>query len=166
MRTLLDESVPGRLGALLVGQSVVTVQVRGWASIQNGKLLALAAGEFDVLLTADKGMAHQQNPATLPVSILIVLPRSNRIETWRWPCQPSCQPSQNCHRELCAKLLPNPARAIAWYSSAHRGGSGYRVLVLLTQILLNYTVICSDWSGKQSEKLGLLPRRALLGCSV
>lgn len=79
MRTLLDESVPGHLGALLVGHSVVTVQGRGWASIQHGKLLALAAGEFDVLLTADKGMAHQQNPATLPVSILIVLPRSNRI---------------------------------------------------------------------------------------
>lgn len=65
---LLDESVPGRFGALLVGHSVVTVQGRGWASIQNGKLLALAAGEFDVLLTADKGMAYQQNPATLPVS--------------------------------------------------------------------------------------------------
>ena len=80
MRILLDESVPGRLGALLVGHSVVTVQGRGWASIQNGKLLALAAGEFDVLLTADKGMAYQQNPATLPVSILIVLARSNRIE--------------------------------------------------------------------------------------
>ena len=65
---LLDESVPGRFGALLVGHSVVTVQRRGWASIQNGKLLALAAGEFDALLTADKGMDYQQNPATLPVS--------------------------------------------------------------------------------------------------
>ena len=42
--------------------------------------LALAAGEFDVLLTADKGMEYQQNQATLPVAILIVLARSNRIE--------------------------------------------------------------------------------------
>ncbi len=65
---LLDESVPGRFGALLVGHSAVTAQGRGWASIQNGTLLALAAGEFDALLTADKGMAYQQNPATLPVS--------------------------------------------------------------------------------------------------
>ena len=80
MRILLDESVPGRFGALLVGHSAVTVQRRGWASIKNGKLLALAAGEFDVLLTADKGMEYQQNLATLPVSILIVLARSNRIE--------------------------------------------------------------------------------------
>ena len=80
MRILLDDSVPGRLGALLTEHLAVTVQRRGWASIKNGKLLALAAGEFDVLLTADKGMEYQQNLATLPVSILIVLARSNRIE--------------------------------------------------------------------------------------
>ena len=80
MRILLDESVPGRFGSLLTGHTSTSVQRRGWASIKNGKLLALAAGEFDVLLTADKGMEYQQNLATLPVSILIVLARSNRIE--------------------------------------------------------------------------------------
>jgi predicted nuclease of predicted toxin-antitoxin system len=80
MHILLDESVPGRLGLMLTGHTVVTVQRRGWASVKNGKLLALAAGEFDVLLTADKGMEYQQNLAILPVSILIVLARSNRIE--------------------------------------------------------------------------------------
>ena len=80
MRILLDESAPGRLGPLLTGHSSVSVQRRGWASIKNGKLLALVAGEFDVLLTADKGMEYQQNLETLPVAILIVLARSNRIE--------------------------------------------------------------------------------------
>ena len=80
MRILLDESVPGRLASLLTGHSAITVQRRGWASIKNGKLLALAAGEFDVLLTADKGMEYQQNLTTLPVSILIVLARSNRLQ--------------------------------------------------------------------------------------
>ena len=80
MRILLDESVPGRLGSLLTGHSAVTVQRRGWASIRNGKLLALAAGEFDVLLTADKGMGDQQNLAALPVSILTVIAPSNRLE--------------------------------------------------------------------------------------
>ena len=80
MRILLDESVPSRFGPLLTGHSAVTIQRWGWASIKNGKLLALAAGEFDVLLTADKGMEYQLNLATLPVAILIVLARSNRIE--------------------------------------------------------------------------------------
>ncbi len=80
MHILLDESVPRRLGPLLTGHTSVTVQRRGWASIKNGELLALAAAEFDVLLTADKGMEHQQNLAALPVAILIVLARSNRME--------------------------------------------------------------------------------------
>ena len=54
--------------------------VAGWPGIKNGKLLALAAGEFDVPLTADKGMEYQQNLSALPVSILVVLARSNRME--------------------------------------------------------------------------------------
>jgi predicted nuclease of predicted toxin-antitoxin system len=80
MRNLLDESAPARFGRLLTGHSAATVQRKGWASIKNGKLLALAAGEFDVLQTADKGMEHQQNLAALPVAILIVLARGNRID--------------------------------------------------------------------------------------
>lgn len=80
MRILLDESVPSRLGALLAGHAVTTVQRQGWTSVKNGKLLALAANQFDVLITADKGMEYQQNQATLPVAVLIVLARSNRLE--------------------------------------------------------------------------------------
>ena len=80
MRILLDESVPGRLGALLVGHEANSVQRRGWAGIKNGKLLSLAANEFDVLLTADRGIEHQQNLAMLPIAVLIVLARSNRME--------------------------------------------------------------------------------------
>jgi len=80
MRMLLDESVPGRLGPLLIGHAVTTVQRRGWSSIKNGKLLALAAAEFDVVLTADKGMEYQQNLATLPVAVVIVLARTNRMQ--------------------------------------------------------------------------------------
>ena len=80
MRILLDESVPWRLGPLLVGHTTNSVQRRGWASIKNGKLLAIAANEFDVLLTADKGMEYQQILDTLPIAILIVLARTNRME--------------------------------------------------------------------------------------
>lgn len=81
MRILLDESVPVRLGVMLIGHTSISVQRQGWTSIKNGKLLALAAAaEFDVLLTADKGMEYQQNLATLPVSILIMLAKSNRVD--------------------------------------------------------------------------------------
>ena len=60
MRILLDESVPGRLGSLLVGHATNSVQRKGWAGIKDGRLLALAAAEFDVLLTADKGIEYAQ----------------------------------------------------------------------------------------------------------
>ncbi len=80
MRILLDESVPSRLAAMLVGHEAVSVQRRGWSGVKNGKLLALAATEFDVLLTADKGIEFQQNLATLPVAVVIMLATSNRIE--------------------------------------------------------------------------------------
>ena len=49
MRIMLDESVPGRLGALLSGHLVSSVQKRGWAGIKNGKLVGLAALEFDAI---------------------------------------------------------------------------------------------------------------------
>ncbi|MCY7371677.1 MAG: hypothetical protein LH479_12680, partial [Polaromonas sp.] len=70
---------PARLGPLLVGNSVNSVQRMGWAGIKNGRLLALAATDFDVLLTADKGIEYQQNISTLPIAVLVVSARSNRM---------------------------------------------------------------------------------------
>lgn len=79
MRILLDESVPARLGPLLVGHQSISVQKRGWAGARNGHLLALASDEFDVLLTADRGIGHQQNLATLPIAVLVVHAKTNRL---------------------------------------------------------------------------------------
>jgi hypothetical protein len=45
----------------------------GWDDLRNGKLLAAAAAElFGVVLTVDKNMKREQNPATLPVSVIIL----------------------------------------------------------------------------------------------
>ena len=79
MRILLDESVPAPLGALLAEHRCTTVQKRGWAGVKNGALLALAAQEFDVLLTADRGMEYQQNLQTLAVAVLVLQAPSNRM---------------------------------------------------------------------------------------
>lgn len=79
MRILFDESVPWKLARLLPGHECQSVQRRGWAGTKNGRLLALAAAEFDVLLTADRGMQYQQNPNTLPVAVLLLTTRSNRM---------------------------------------------------------------------------------------
>jgi hypothetical protein len=33
----------------------------GWASKRNGELLALAVGQFEVFLTADRNVSYQQD---------------------------------------------------------------------------------------------------------
>ena len=83
MRVLLDESLPRPFAALLSGHEVRTVAAMGWSGKQNGELLRLAAGSFDVLLTADTNIEYQQNLSTLPLSVVVVLAPTNRIESLR-----------------------------------------------------------------------------------
>ena len=80
MRILLDEPVPRRLGTLLVGHEAITVPRSGWAGIRNGKLLTLAAAKFDVFLTTDQNLEFQQNLSALPIAVLVVVAKSNRMK--------------------------------------------------------------------------------------
>ena len=66
MRVLLDESLPRPLAALLAGHDVETVAAMGWSSKTNGELLRLAAESFDVLVTSDRNLEHQQNLTLFP----------------------------------------------------------------------------------------------------
>ena len=80
MRILLDESLPHDLAALIPGHHVSTVRDEGWTSVTNGKLLALAAMKFDVFITADQNIEFQQNLATLPIAIVVLIARKNRVQ--------------------------------------------------------------------------------------
>ena len=73
MRILLDESLPRDLGRDVPGHEVTTVQQAGWAGVQNGELLRRAAGRFDVLVTGDQNIEYQQNPASLPIAVIILV---------------------------------------------------------------------------------------------
>jgi predicted nuclease of predicted toxin-antitoxin system len=79
MRLLLDESVPSRLRRSLIEHSVRTVVEVGWSGVKNGKLLALAAAEFDAFVTVDKNLPFQQNLAALPISLLVLDTISNEL---------------------------------------------------------------------------------------
>ncbi len=68
---LVDECVPRRLARALVGVGAVTVQQAGWAGFKNGKLLARAAGSFDVLFTVDRDFAGLAD--TVPHAIGVVI---------------------------------------------------------------------------------------------
>ena len=79
MKILIDESLPRDLKKHFPGHSVSTVPECGWASMSNGALLAVAAPDFDVFLTADQNLEHQQNPANYDIGIVVLVARSNRI---------------------------------------------------------------------------------------
>lgn len=51
----------------------------GWSGVKNGRLLALAATQFDAFITVDKNMPFQQNLATLPVALVVLDARSNEL---------------------------------------------------------------------------------------
>ena len=79
MRILLDESLPKDLAPLIAGHEVTTVRAAGWSSFKNGKLLALAATKFDVFITADRNLEHQQNLSTLPIAVVVLFVRRTRV---------------------------------------------------------------------------------------
>ena len=49
----------------------------GWETLRNGKLLAEAGRSLDVFLTVDKNIKNQQNRATLPVAVIVLLASKN-----------------------------------------------------------------------------------------
>lgn len=62
------------------GFEIDTVDRRGWKGKKNGKLLALARrAAFDILLTTDRGIAHQQNLPTSGMAIVSAKSPSNRL---------------------------------------------------------------------------------------
>jgi predicted nuclease of predicted toxin-antitoxin system len=61
------------------GVEVVTVRERGWDSKKNGELLTLAEKEFDVLLTTDRGIPHQQDLSRFDLEVVVLTARSNRL---------------------------------------------------------------------------------------
>jgi predicted nuclease of predicted toxin-antitoxin system len=80
MRILLDESLPRDLALLIVGHDVSTVRDEGWSSVKNGKLLALAAARSDDFITVDRNLEFQQNLTKLPVAVVVLLARKNRVQ--------------------------------------------------------------------------------------
>lgn len=79
MRLLLDESLPWRLGRLLTGHTVNSVQRMGWSGVSNGALLRIAAIDFDAFVTADQNLEYQQNLSLLPLAVYVLAARSTAL---------------------------------------------------------------------------------------
>ena len=78
MRILLDECLPRRLKRGLFGHDVQTVPEAGWASKQNGELLALAEQRFDVFVTVDRNLSFQQDIGRFKIAVVVLVARGNK----------------------------------------------------------------------------------------
>ena len=80
MRILLDECVPRRLKKSFRDYGVVlTVTDAGLSGYTNGHLLRRISGDFDLFLTVDKSIQHQQNLPAFDVAFVLLRARSNDI---------------------------------------------------------------------------------------
>ncbi len=83
MRILLDECIDQRLARDLKGHDVKTVPEAGWAGIDNGRLLELAEGHFDVFITVDRNLSFQQNLLKFQIAVLVLRASTNRLADLR-----------------------------------------------------------------------------------
>jgi hypothetical protein len=72
VKILLDECTPRLVKKRLTGHDVRTVQEMGWAGLRNGELLSRLEGRFDVFVTTDKNLRHQQNLAGRGFAVLLL----------------------------------------------------------------------------------------------
>ena len=81
MKVLLDECLPIDFRHSFPNHYAHTVQWAGLKGKKNGELLRAAelAG-YDILLTVDQGLPHQQSSAERKLSIIVIHSRTNQLE--------------------------------------------------------------------------------------
>lgn len=84
MKLLLDENLPKRLKNDFSEHEIYTVRDKNWNSKKNGELLELMLAEnFDVLLTFDQNLEHQQNFDKYPITVFVLIAENNTYQILR-----------------------------------------------------------------------------------
>ena len=84
MKILLDENLPRDLRYFLAGHEVFTVAYLGWSGMENGELLKIAGDSgFDVMLTKDSGVEYEQPLAALPIAVVVMKAKANKLDDIR-----------------------------------------------------------------------------------
>jgi hypothetical protein len=79
MLVLFDQGTPVPLRRYLAPHAIATVFEKGWSTLQNGELLTTAEREgFEVLVSTDQNLKHQQNLWGRRLAIIVLL-------TTSWP---------------------------------------------------------------------------------
>ncbi len=78
MKLLLDENLPKKLKKDFSEHEIYTVSDKNWNGKKNGELLSLMLNEgFDVLLTFDQNLEHQQNFDKYPIAVFVLVAENN-----------------------------------------------------------------------------------------
>jgi hypothetical protein len=78
LRVLFDQGTPVPLRRALSSHAVSTAFEMGWAELDNGELLNAAEAAFDVSITTDQNLRHQQHLSGRRLAILV-------LPTTSWP---------------------------------------------------------------------------------
>lgn len=78
MKILFDQGTPAPLRHALTGHTVSTSYEVGWSNLENGDLLKAAESLFDLFITTDKNIRHQQNLSGRRLAIHV-------LPTTSWP---------------------------------------------------------------------------------
>src|SRR5260370_22723119 len=71
MLILFDHGTPAPLRSFLKDHTVKKTKDLGWDTLSNGELLRVAEeARFDIFLTTDKNIRHQQNLAARAIAIV------------------------------------------------------------------------------------------------
>jgi len=57
----------------------LTVPEAGYAGFKNGELLRRASGSFDLFITTDKNLRHQQNLSAFAMGFILIRAHTNDI---------------------------------------------------------------------------------------
>lgn len=84
MKILLDEMISPRFRRNLVGPDAFTVYFMGWKGRKNGSLFGLMSGDgFNVLVTTDRKMEYQLNPAHVTAPVVVLHARKSGLDYLR-----------------------------------------------------------------------------------
>lgn len=81
VRVLLDEQLDVKLKDLFADDfEVATVREQRWNGYKNGRLLRAAQKDFDVLVTLDQNLQHQQNLRSVDLGIVVIRSKSSLFD--------------------------------------------------------------------------------------
>jgi len=81
MRILFDQNMSKKLRHDLSPHQVSLAKEMEWERLNNGALLNEAQAEFDVMLTMDTNIYHQQNVALYDIAVIVLRAYDNDYES-------------------------------------------------------------------------------------